>query len=458
MPRWRVETKAGISTKGMTFVDNAVVSIAARALRAVGLCGAANLQGFVGDDGNVSVIEINPRFSGGLSLSLAAGADFVVRVPATRAGRAAEPGATAVPLRRHDDAPLPRGDPAVKVLVACGTRPEIVKLAPVTHALVGHGHSVRVVFTGQHTDPRLADDFLADLGLVPDVVWNLPADEAARVGALLTAAYEELAAHPCDAVLLLGDTHTVPLFALAARRFGVPVVHVEAGLRSFNPRSLEESHRRTAAALASLHFAPTDLAARFLDAEGVDPRRVIVVGNPVTDTLAQWGPPRVPVDERAGVLFTAHRATNVDYRRAPRPRSSVTLARLARRSRAGDVPGPPAHGRAAAGNRRRAPCCQRCPASPSLEPLRYRAMLEAIASARVVVTDSGGLQEEASWFGVPVVVLRQSTPRWEGVLLGTTVLAGLDATRAVDAARCLQLARGADAASTRCPAPTATGT
>ena len=78
VPRWRVETKAGISTKGMTFVDNAVVSIAARALRAVGLCGAANLQGFVGADGSVSVIEINPRFSGGLSLSLAAGADFVV--------------------------------------------------------------------------------------------------------------------------------------------------------------------------------------------------------------------------------------------------------------------------------------------------------------------------------------------------------------------------------------------
>ncbi len=77
VPRWRVETKAGISTKGMTFADNAVVSIAARALRAVGLCGAANLQGFVGEDGNVSVIEINPRFSGGLSLSLAAGADLV---------------------------------------------------------------------------------------------------------------------------------------------------------------------------------------------------------------------------------------------------------------------------------------------------------------------------------------------------------------------------------------------
>jgi UDP-N-acetylglucosamine 2-epimerase (non-hydrolysing) len=321
----------------------------------------------------------------------------------------------------------------VKILVAFGTRPEIVKLAPVTHVLARHGHSVRVVFTGQHTDPRLADDFLTDLGLVPDDIWNLPADEAARVGALLTAAYEELAAHPCDAVLLLGDTHTVPLFALAARRFGVPVVHVEAGLRSFNPRSLEESHRRTAAALASLHFAPTDLAARFLDAEGVDPRRVIVVGNPVTDTLAQWGPPGVPVAERAGVLFTAHRATNVDSDDGLAA-IALTVARLAH-----DV-GPvtfPVHPRTDA--RLRATGARAVlsamPGVTLTAPLRYRAMLEAIASARVVVTDSGGLQEEASWFGVPVVVLRQSTPRWDGVLLGTTVLAGLDASRAVDAAR-----------------------
>jgi carbamoyl-phosphate synthase large subunit len=77
VPRWRVETKAGISTKGMTFANNAIVSIATRALRAVGLCGAANLQGFVSDEGTVSVLEINPRFSGGLPLSLAAGADLV---------------------------------------------------------------------------------------------------------------------------------------------------------------------------------------------------------------------------------------------------------------------------------------------------------------------------------------------------------------------------------------------
>jgi UDP-N-acetylglucosamine 2-epimerase (non-hydrolysing) len=321
----------------------------------------------------------------------------------------------------------------VKILVACGTRPEIVKLAPVVHALVGHGHSMRVLFTGQHTDPRLADDFLTDLGLVPDDVWSLPTDEASRVGSLLTAAYAELSVRRPDAVLLLGDTHTVPLFALAARRFGVPVVHVEAGLRSFNPRSLEESHRRTAAALASLHFAPTDLAARFLDAEGVDPRRVIVVGNPITDTLAHFGPQRRPIGARDGVLFTAHRATNVDSD-AGLDAIAQTVVGLA--AEVGPVTFP-VHPRTDARLRSTGwrDVLSSTPGVTLTDPLRYRAMLEAIAAARVVVTDSGGLQEEASWFGVPVVVLRQSTPRWEGVLLGTTVLAALDSALAVDAAR-----------------------
>ncbi|MET0420945.1 MAG: UDP-N-acetylglucosamine 2-epimerase (non-hydrolyzing), partial [Acidimicrobiia bacterium] len=321
----------------------------------------------------------------------------------------------------------------MKLLVAFGTRPEIVKLAPVVSALRRRGHEVRVIATGQHADPRLADDFIADLGLVPDVQWSLPTDEAARVGALLTAAYEEVGETRPDAVVLLGDTHTVPLFALAARRFAVPVVHVEAGLRSFNPRSLEESHRRVAAALASIHFAPTELAARFLESEGVDPRRVIVVGNPVTDTLARVGPPRRAPGERAGVLFTAHRATNVD---SDAGLDAVGRAILGLAEEIGVVTFP-VHPRTEA--RLRVTGWRGVLEATDnvilTEPLRYGAMLSAIASADVVVTDSGGLQEEASWFGVPVVVLRRSTPRWEGVLQGTTVLTGLDPARAVDAAR-----------------------
>jgi UDP-N-acetylglucosamine 2-epimerase (non-hydrolysing) len=320
----------------------------------------------------------------------------------------------------------------MKVLVPFGTRPEVVKLAPVVAALRDGGHDVRTVATGQHDDPRLADDFFTDLALVPDERWDLPAEEAERVGALLAGAYRELAARRPDVVVVLGDTHTVPLFALAARRVLVPVVHLEAGLRSFNERSLEEVHRRSVAAMASYHFAPTSLCRTMLESEGIDPARVSVVGNPITDTLRRFGPDPRRADERSGVVVTAHRATNVDdpERLGALVRCVGTLA---------DAVGPvtfPVHPRTDA-RLRDAGLFRVLEQHPSVSlsaPLRYRAMLDAVAGAAVVVTDSGGLQEEASWFGVPVVVLRRSTPRWEGVLAGTTALVGLDVDLAVAAA------------------------
>lgn len=320
----------------------------------------------------------------------------------------------------------------MRVLVPFGTRPEIVKLAPVVQALRVAGHEVHTVATGQHDDPKLSDQFFADLGLVPDERWSLPHLEAERVGALLTNAYETIDMRRPDEVLLLGDTHTVPLFGLAARRFGVPVAHLEAGLRSFNERSLEEVNRRAIAAMASLHLAPTDRAAGFLAAEGIDSRRVRVVGNPITDTLRLYGPTRRPPDERAGVVVTAHRATNVDD-----PVRLGQLVELIRRL-AVEV-GPvrfPVHPR----TRSRLDATGlladlvTAPGVELVEPLPYRAMLDAIAGARVVVTDSGGLQEEAAWLGVPTVVLRTSTPRWESVEVGIAALVGLDPDRAVGAA------------------------
>ncbi|HZP27498.1 MAG TPA: UDP-N-acetylglucosamine 2-epimerase (non-hydrolyzing) [Acidimicrobiia bacterium] len=338
----------------------------------------------------------------------------------------------------------------MRLLVPFGTRPEIVKLAPVVAALRGHGHEVRAVATGQHGDPRLADDFLADLALEPDARWALPGREADRVGALLTRAYDELNRHPVDAVVVLGDTHTVPLFGLAARRSGVGVVHLEAGLRSFNERSLEEVHRRAAAAICSLHLAPTALAASLLHAEGVDSRRVVVVGNPITDTLASFGPPRRHPTERAGAVFTAHRATNVDD---PARLAAVVDCAVGLADALGTVTFP-VHPRTDARLRDAGlhEVLGRHPGVLLREPLRYREMLDAVARARVVVTDSGGLQEEAAWLGVPVVVLRRSTPRWEGVLAGTTALVGVDAGRAVAAARRLaDPAEQARVAAVACP-------
>lgn len=310
----------------------------------------------------------------------------------------------------------------MRILVAIGTRPEIIKLAPVVAALRA-GHDVHVVATGQHYDASLTDAFYEALGLVPDERWQLQGREAERLGALLQGAHEVVVAQRPDAVLVLGDTHTVPLFGLAARAHQVPVIHVEAGLRSFNETSTEEVNRRVAAAVTGLHLAPTERAAGFLRAEGVDPARIHVVGNPVIDALVGLGVERRSRTQRAGVVFTAHRATNVDdpARLATLVETAVALA-----ERCGPVRFP-VHPRTAArleatGLHRRLVegGVARC------EPLPYREMLEAIAASAVVVTDSGGLQEEAAYFGVPVVVLRDTTPRWEGVDAGSAVLCGVD--------------------------------
>lgn len=322
----------------------------------------------------------------------------------------------------------------MRIVVPFGTRPEIIKLAPVVAELVRRGHQVRRVATGQHDAPAMSEQFHEELGLQPDVTFTLPAAAHARLGSLLAQAaalLDDEASQGADLVLLLGDTFTVPVFALAARRAGLPVAHIEAGLRSLNPRSMEEVDRRMGAACTSLHLAPTALAARFLAAEGVDPERVRVVGNPVIDALRLLGVERRPVDQRRGVLVTAHRATNVDD--PDRLRALVDLV-----TTLGTTMGPvsfPVHPRTA--DRLRTARLDRVlAAAPGVEltdPLPYRELLDVLAASRVVVTDSGGIQEEASWLGVPAVVLRRSTPRWEGVMAGAAILTGVDAVAAVAA-------------------------
>jgi UDP-N-acetylglucosamine 2-epimerase (non-hydrolysing) len=339
------------------------------------------------------------------------------------------------------------------VLVPFGTRPEVVKLAPVVGALSAAGHEISVVDTGQHTDPALSSALQDALGLVPTHRFALPAEPSARTGALHADAATALRTFSPDLVLALGDTSTVPAYALAARAAGVPFAHVEAGLRSFNPRSVEEVNRRVAAAVAQLHFAPTQRAAAFLAGEGVAAERVFVVGNPVVDTLVARGVRRFPVADRSGVLVTAHRPTNVDD--PVRLRRLVTVVQgLAEQI------GPvtfPVHPRTAA--RLDATGLTTALDRPGIRltgPVDYPTMLAALGSAQLAVTDSGGLQEEAAYLGVPVVVLRGSTPRWEGVEAGTTTLAGLagdDASAGVlDAAvRHTRPAEQERAASLPCP-------
>jgi UDP-N-acetylglucosamine 2-epimerase (non-hydrolysing) len=319
----------------------------------------------------------------------------------------------------------------MKILVPLGTRPEIIKLASVVRALGKRGFRIRTVATGQHYDPSLTTVFYEGLDLQPAAIWDVEGDEADRVSQILRLAYREVAQERPDLVLLLGDTHTVPLFCLAARRHRVPVAHIEAGLRSLNETSIEEVNRRIAATTGSLHFAPTQLAARFLAAEGVPEERIRVVGNPGVDAIKASGIGRRMPSERSGAVVTAHRATNVDD-----PTRLENLVQLILRL-AQEV-GPvtfPVHPRTRARlEQSEALARLEVDGVHLIEPVPYSEMLSMIAAAKLVVTDSGGLQEEASWFGVPVIVLRRSTPRWEGVAAGLSVLVGLDVERAVDAA------------------------
>ena len=308
-----------------------------------------------------------------------------------------------------------------RVLVPFGTRPELIKLAPVVAELVRAGHEVTTVSTGQHYDPTMSSSISEELGFHPDVSLHLDVDGPGRVGAILAGASSTVSSVSPDVVLALGDTYTVPAYALASRYSRVPFVHLEAGLRSFNWKSAEEVNRRVAAACASLHFAPTTKAASFLAKEGVEQRRLFVVGNSVIDTLVLRGARPLPLAQRDLVVVTAHRATNVDdparLRRLVNVVAGLTgLGRVVF----------PVHPRTAER-------LERHGLRPDLErtgarltgPVPYTEMLDLIAHARLVVTDSGGLQEEASYFGVPIVVLRSSTPRWEGVDNATAVLAGL---------------------------------
>lgn len=335
------------------------------------------------------------------------------------------------------------------ILIPFGTRPEIIKLSPVVSALVASGLPVRTVATGQHYQANLVDSFFDELRFTPDERWVLEGDAPHRLGAIYEKADREIETSEPALVLVLGDTNTVPAFCLAARRHRVPVAHLEAGLRSMNQTSIEEVNRKVAAVCASLHFAPTPLAASFLASEGIDTSRIRVVGNPVLDVLRERAITARPLESRAGVAFTAHRATNVDD-----PARLRSLVELARRL-AADI-GPvtfPVHPRTRARLMEAGlESMLEAPGLTALDPLPYGQMLDLVSKSQVVVTDSGGLQEEASWLGVPVVVLRRSTPRWEGVAAGTSILAGLDVETALAAAKKLCSPEAQQlAATTPCP-------
>ena len=341
-----------------------------------------------------------------------------------------------------------------RILIIFGTRPEAIKLFPVIQALdAADGATVRTCITAQHR--RLLDQVLRIAGLVPDVDLNLmePGQSLDRLTArLLTGLGEVMDREQPDRVIVQGDTATAMVGALAAYYRKVPVAHVEAGLRSGNIHQPwpEEVNRRIIARIADLHFAPTETAAEALRCEAIDPATIHVTGNTGIDALHAVRA-RIVVEpslasgldsfaaRHAGrriLLVTTHRRENFGEGMASIARA---LARLAERPDVAILfpihPNP----HVAAAMRE---SLEGYDAISIVEPLDYPHFTRALDLAHCVLTDSGGVQEEAPALGKPVLVLRETTERPEGLAAGTARLVGTDADRILnEAARLLDDAR-----------------
>jgi UDP-N-acetylglucosamine 2-epimerase (non-hydrolysing) len=330
-----------------------------------------------------------------------------------------------------------------KVLVVFGTRPEAIKLFPVVQALEANGGlAVRTCVTAQHRG--LLDQVLEIAGIVPDIDLDVMTpgqsldDLTAR---LLTGLGGVFDAEKPDRVLVQGDTATAMVGALAAYYRKIPVGHVEAGLRSgdiYQPWP-EEVNRRIVAPIADQHFAPTETAAQALLRENIDPATIHVTGNTVIDALHATRD-RIAVDpslaagldaiaERfAGkrlILVTTHRRENFGDGMAG---IADAIARIAARPDTAVLfpmhPNPNVVSVMDQVLGDRPNICR-------IDPLDYPHFIRALGLAEIVLSDSGGVQEEAPALGKPVLVMRETTERPEGVAAGTAKLVGTDPDRIV---------------------------
>jgi UDP-N-acetylglucosamine 2-epimerase len=309
----------------------------------------------------------------------------------------------------------------VKVLSVVGNRPQFIKSGPVSAALAAAGSDEVVLHTGQHWDPELSQVFFDELGL-PEPAYRLDL-HTSDPGAMRPGIAAALAAERPDWVLVYGDTNSTLAGAEAAVAAGVPVAHVEAGLRSGDLSMPEERNRIAVDRVSALLLCPDERSRETLLVEGV-PGRIEVVGDAMADACIRLAPvarersgvlARLGLEPGAYVVATIHREANVEPGR---------LARIV--DGLGRIPEPvvfPAHPRTRG---RLGPL----PANVRLvDPLGYLDMAALASQARVIVTDSGGLQKEAYWYGVPCVTARPSTEWKDTVELGANVLVDDDPAR-----------------------------
>ena len=325
----------------------------------------------------------------------------------------------------------------MKILSVVGNRPQFIKSAPMSLALRTAGLDEVVAHTGQHYDRELSAIFFEELELARPVhELDLRTSDS---GAMQRALEDVVRTETPDTVLVFGDTNTTRAGAQAGAAAGVTVAHVESGLRSGDLSMPEERNRIAVDSVAELLFAPDERSRAILEAEGV-PGTVHVVGDVMADASRLFAPialRRSPQTRPAGsyVLATVHREANVVQPRLGRIADGL--------DRLTEPVVFPAHPRTRAALDR-----EGLRLGPNVElvaPVGYLELTALVARARVVVTDSGGLQKEAYWHGVPCVTLRPSTEWADTVELGANVLVDDDPQALVDAVATASMPPGAPA-------------
>ena len=317
----------------------------------------------------------------------------------------------------------------MKTAIIVGTRPEIIKMSPVIHECDRLNLDYVLVHTGQHYSYAMDRVFFEQLDL-PQPGYNLnvgSGSHGTQTGRILERVEQVLQKESPEVVLVEGDTNTVLAGALAAAKLGIPVGHVEAGLRSYDRRMPEEVNRVLTDHCADYLFAPTMQAARILQGEGISKDQIFVTGNTIVDAVMRSvdrAEQHNHVFEKYGLkprgyfLATLHRQENVD----DPTRFQGILAGLDALKTTFDLPVIyPMHPRS--GKNLKAFGLDALGVT-LVEPLDYLEFLQLEQHARVVLTDSGGVQEETCILGTPCVTLRENTERPETVSVGANVVAG----------------------------------
>ncbi len=317
--------------------------------------------------------------------------------------------------------------------IIAGARPNFMKVAPIIKALqrqqeAGGQLRYRLVHTGQHYDRHMSADFFEQLGIPePDVNLGVGSGSQAEMTGAVMRGYEALLqAEPAAACLVVGDVTSTMACAITAQKMHVPVGHVEGGIRSGDWRMPEEINRLATDAVSNWFFTTSDHANRNLRQAGVDPARIFFVGNTMIDTLLanleRLRPPAfaksMGLEPKGYFVTTLHRPANVDQQ-AGFARLLEAIGRAAR-----SLPVLfPVHPRTA----RTLHALHELPANLKLvEPQPYLEFNWLVRHCKAVITDSGGITEEATVMGVPCLTLRDNTERPETIEIGTNELVGTD--------------------------------